>query len=76
MNATHRMIALVQTLLMSANGLRKAKQPNARRFYRRLERIEAYLIARFNRDEASDESPGEKEVFQLIWPPVDVGGEG
>lgn len=72
MNATHKMIARVQSLLMAGSKLRTERYPHARRFYRRIERIETYLIARFNRDD----SPEEADVFQLAWPSIEVGGEG
>lgn len=49
MNATHRMIAFVQMMLMNASRFRSSNRPRERRFFRRLERIETYLIARLNR---------------------------
>lgn len=66
MELTRKMIAWTEFLLFSS--LYPARTAERRR----LLRINEYLCKRYNRDD----SPEEREVYDLISPPVEYGGEG
>lgn len=64
---TLRLLGGIQHWLMMLD----AKGGRQSRLWARLERAEAYLIERFNREDTAEEA----EAFAVIWPPVEYGGE-
>jgi hypothetical protein len=61
---TLKLLQAVQQLMFRAAQLR------APALFNRCERAERYLIERYSRD-----TPEEREVLDLIWPEVELGGE-